>query len=515
MAADLIAFLEKVYPEIDPRADLQLADYVLYLNEVLQRVTTGQETRVIVNLPPRHLKSVMISVVWPAWLLGRDPSIRIAVVSHNLPLARDLGLKCQRLMESDIYRQIFPRTVLSDDRQQAIDFETTQSGGRYAASFATGITGRGFNVIIVDDPIAANTVRSAVERDNVNETFDSMIMSRLDDPQHGAIVVVGQRLHENDLSGYLLSKGGWRHVSLPLVAEERTTFPIGSKLWVRNPGDVLLPQMWPKAVVDDLRASRGEAIFSAQYQQNPSAAAGELIKPEQLRSFEELPDGNLRRTLSFDTATKVGPDTSYTVCLVIYTDGRRHYIYDVLRARLDPVQARDAALRLIQQYKPTRILVEDASSGPGLAKMLEEHRHRCDLCPTRGLSKELRLEPRLHMFHEGRVLIRKNQPWTIELVNELVRFPLAKFDDQVDALSQYLNWVADELPPNPPCLATSDPDEAEARAVFRQPKPGRKGEHPMRPLSGVGPRISIGVAFRGLPPGGFKGPRGGGGFRRR
>ena len=515
MSADLIAFLEKVYPEIDPRADLQLADYVLYLNEVLQRVTTGQETRVIINLPPRHLKSVLTSVVWPAWLLGRDPSTRIAVVSHSQPLARDLGLKALRLMESELYREIFPRTVLRDDRQQAIDFETTQNGGRYAASFATGVTGRGFNTIIVDDPISAHAVRSIAERDNVNETFDGMILSRLDDPQHGAIVVVGQRLHEDDLSGYLVNKGGWTHVSLPLVAEEQTTLPIGSRLWVRNPGDVLLPQMWPKPVVDEKRAALGEANFAAQYQQNPSAAVGELIKLEQIRYFDKLPEGNLRRTLSFDTATKVGPDTSYTVGLVIFTDGRRHYVLDVMRARLDPVQARDAALRLIQQYKPNCILVEDASSGPGLAKMLEEHRHHCDLRPTRGLSKELRLEPRLHMFAEGRVLVRENQVWTIEFVNELSRFPFAKFDDQVDALSQYLNWVADELPPNSPYLAISDPDEAEARAVFRQPKPGRKGEHPMRPLSGRAPTLSIGGAYRGPRAGAFKGSRGVGAPRMR
>ena len=121
LAADLLAFLEKAFPEIDPRADLQLADYVLYLDDVLQRVTAGQETRVIINLPPRHLKSVLISVVWPAWLLGRDPSTRIAVVSHSQPLARDLGLRTLRLMESEIYQQIFPRTVLSGDRQKAHD----------------------------------------------------------------------------------------------------------------------------------------------------------------------------------------------------------------------------------------------------------------------------------------------------------------------------------------------------------------------------------------------------------
>jgi predicted phage terminase large subunit-like protein len=485
LASDLVAFLEKVFPEIDPRGDLQLANYVLHLNDVLQRVSTAQDKRVIINLPPRHLKSILISVVWPAWLLGRNPAMRIAVVSHSQPLARDLGLKALRLVESEVYRQIFPQTVLRDDRHQAHDFETSEGGGRYAASFATGITGRGFDLIIVDDPISAHDARSEVERDRVNDVFDSMILSRLDDPRRGAVVIVGQRLHENDLSGYLLTKGGWKHVSLPLIAEEAVSLQIGSKIWTRNVGDVLLPELWPAAVVEEKRKSVGEAIFSAQYQQDPAAAVGELIRPEQLRLVDDLPPGNLRRTLSFDTAVKTGPTSSFTVCLVIATDCRRHYIEDVLRARLDPVQARDAALGLIETYKPSKILIEDASSGPGLAKMLAERHYHAELCPTGGLSKEQRLEPHLHMFTEGRILVKSHQSWSTVFINELARFPFGAFDDQVDALTQYLAWAASSLRATPPIIASVDGAETRMmRALMGRTRPLQKGEHSMRPRRG-------------------------------
>jgi predicted phage terminase large subunit-like protein len=481
----LRTFLERAFREIDPRGGLHVADYVLYLIEALQRVIDGNDTRVIINLPPRHLKSILISIVWPAWLLGHNPKLRIAVVSHSQALARDLGLKALRLVESDFYRDVFPETRLRDDRRQAMDFETSQSGGRYAASFETGITGRGFNLIIVDDPISAHAVRSSAERDRVNETFDAMVASRLDDPLRGAIVVVGQRLHENDLSGYLLSKGGWKHICLPLVTEESTTLQVRGRLWVRNPGDVLLPALWPPDVVALTRSGAGEALFSAQYQQNPSAAIGELIKPDHLRKFDELPTAANRCTLSWDTAVKTGPNASYTVCLVFATDGNRHYVVDVLRARLDPVQARDVALRVIGHYRPSTVLVEDASSGPGLAKMLEEHHHRCDLWPTAGLSKEERLEPHLHMFSEGRVLIKNNQPWTTELANEWLRFPFGKHDDQVDAMTQYLNWAAQKLPATRPIMVMANPwEEKLARVLSRQGRPSRKGEHPLRPLRG-------------------------------
>jgi predicted phage terminase large subunit-like protein len=485
LATDLLAFLERAFREIDPRGALHVADYVLYLSDVLQHVADGKDSRVILSLPPRHLKSILASIVWPAWLLGQDPKLRIAVISHSQAFARDLSLKALRLMESDFYRDVFPQTRLRDDRRQAIDFETSQSGGRYAASFETGITGRGFDLIIVDDPISAHAVRSSAERDRVNETFDTMVASRLDDPLRGAIVVVGQRLHENDLSGYLLAKGGWKHVCLPLIAEETTTLQIGSRLWVRNKGDVLLPALWPPHIIRQRRAEVGEAIFSAQYQQNPSAAIGELIKPEHVRKFDELPPSANRCILSWDTAVKTGPNASFTVCLVLATDGKRHYVVDVLRARLDPVQARDAALRLIVQYSPRTILIEDASSGPGLAKMLEEHHHRCELWPTAGMSKEERLEPHLHMFSAGRVLIKNNEPWTTDLANEWLRFPFGRHDDQVDAMTQYLNWVAEKLPATKSILTgVGGWEDNLARTLNHQTRPIRKGEHPLRPRRG-------------------------------
>ena len=183
------------------------------------------------------------------------------------------------------------RQKMSKTRNSAIDFETTAGGGRYAASFETGITGRGFDLIVIDDPLSAQDARSDAERERVNETYHEMIASRLDDPARGAIIVVHQRLHEDDLSGHLLAKGGWRHHKLPLVAEEETTYQIGSRLWVRSPGDVLLPELFTEEAIRRLRAEQGETIYSTQYQQNPSATEGDLIKRDHIRMFQELPPG--------------------------------------------------------------------------------------------------------------------------------------------------------------------------------------------------------------------------------
>ena len=357
------------------------------------RVADGDERRLILNLPPRHLKSILASIVFPAFLLGRDPRLRIAVISHSQSLARSLALPCHRILSSNWYQEVFPQTSLRADRNSAIDFETTAGGGRYAASFETGITGRGFDVIIVDDPLSAHDARSPVERERVKETYHGMIASRLDNPARGAIIVVHQRLHEDDLSGDLLAKGGWRHHKLPLVAEEETTYQIGARPWVRSPGDVLLPELFTEEAIRRLRAERGEAIYSTQYQQNPSATEGDLIKRDHIRMFQELPPGARQITLSLDTATKTSEASSFSVCLVIASDDKRHYVVDVFRARVDPVQLRDAVLRLIAQYKPHKILIEDASSGVSLHAMLKETNHPAELRPTRGQGKEERLDP--------------------------------------------------------------------------------------------------------------------------
>ena len=228
LATDLVAFLERAFREIDPRNTLLLHPYVEFLCAELMQVASGDERRLILNLPPRHLKSNLASVAFPAFLLGRDPHRRIAVVSHSQSIARDLALRCHRTVSSHWYQEVFPQTSLRADRNSAIDFETTAGGGRYAASFDTGITGRGFDVIIVDDPLSAHDARSAAERERVKETYHGMIASRLDDPARGAIIVVHQRLHEDDLTGDLLAKGGWRHHKLPLVAEEEAKYPIGA-----------------------------------------------------------------------------------------------------------------------------------------------------------------------------------------------------------------------------------------------------------------------------------------------
>lgn len=433
----------------------------------------------MINLPPRHLKSSLASIVLPAWLLGRDPTMRIGVISHSQSLARDLAQKTLRLMEAEWYRNVFPGTRLAPDRTAIMDYATTAGGGRYAASFDTGITGRGFHLIVLDDPQSAHDAHSEAERDRVKEAFDGMIASRLDPPTEGAFIVVQQRLHEEDLSGYLLARSRWWHINLPLVAEETTTHRVGTWQWIRKTGDVLLPEVYTQEAILSLRRQHGEAYFQTQYQQNPTAAHGEIIRPELVGSFDVLPPTARQITFSIDTAVKLSDDASFSVVLVIASDGWRHYVVNVLRRRLDTVQMRNAVIEMIRQYGPAKILIEDASSGPGLSHMLQEHGYQSEIWPTRGRSKIERLEAHLHMFTEGRVLVQANQTWTVPLVNEWAAFPNARHDDQVDTITQYLDWWASRRTVRPVILGAGGAAVRAAATLF--PTAPRGTGHPMRP----------------------------------
>lgn len=483
---DLYSFVARAFAILEPGHRFMPAGYLELLCAALTEVETRAMTRLVVNIPPRHLKSIVTSVVFPAWALMRNPQTKIAIICHSDMLANDLASKCKRLIESPAYQEIAPHVRIRQDRDRRTDFETTAAGGVYAASIGSGVTGRGFDHILLDDPIAAHDASSSAERERVLDAFDGMITSRLDDPARGTITVVQQRLHERDLSGALLGRNGWRSLCLPLVAEEESEIAFGDVTLHRSIGDILCPERFLPADVERIRAEKGEAIFATQWQQTPTATRGEIIKPEYLKPIEICPPSATRFVVTVDTAIKQTAEADYTVFLVIKTDGVRHYVVDVVRERLNPVQICGAAERLLQRIAPDKLLIEDSASGPGLHAMLAEKGFRSELRSVGGRNKQERLEKHLHTFVDGRIYVLANQTWTVDFCNELVRFPVGRYDDQVDALTLYLDYMSSHSPIRP-VIASVNASDARIAQALRQPQL-RKGEHPMRPRSGIVPR---------------------------
>ena len=451
--ADFLAFGERALHEVEPRNKLVLEDYILLTAQMLESVGNRKTRRLIINMPPRHLKSLLVSVFLPAWLLGREPHLKLIIVSHQTDLSQHFSRLIRQIISASWYREAFPGTQLSDNRNTVADFETTRGGGVRASSIKAGITGRGADIIIVDDPLDAKDAVSEVERSNVNEFFYTALNSRLDDPKTGVIIVVAQRLHENDLPGQLLKAGGWEHLCLPFIAPEDVDYHIGSRIWHRRKDDVLSPVRFGPDEIAACRREQRPHIFATQWQQNPTAAFGSLVEETDFPIYPERPRGYSRCIMSWDPALKATPQSSHSACVIVLEASERLFVVEVWRGQLDFVPLCSVAKHLIKTWGPTHILVEGTALGPALASELR--RIGCNVIEVghRGKSKVERLENNLDRL-KARHVILCGGPWVPIFLDEMVRFPYGG-DDQVDALTQLLTWVRENPAPTLKQLVTN------------------------------------------------------------
>lgn len=440
MRTDFYSFALRCFAYLHPDVRFLPNWHIEAIVRALHLVQAGAIRRLIINLPPRSLKSLLASVALPAFVLGHNPSKRIITASYSSDLATHFSNQTRTVMKQRWYLETFRRTRISHTKDTETEFQTTQHGYRLATSVGGSLTGRGANLIIVDDPLKAQDALSDSIREQVNAWFANTLMSRLDDKRADAIVVVMQRLHVDDLAGSLLrSSDDWVVLNLPAIAERRQAIEIDEgRTHIRNAGDVLHPEREPLSVLDEIRRAIGSDNFAAQYQQNPTPPGGNLIKREWLKRYDNLPAR--QRTLvlqSYDTASKLGGENSWTVCTTWYVYGNDYYLVDVYRARRDyPTLKKDAAA-LYRRYDPSVVLIEEAGIGDALITELRELRlPTVAVRPT--TTKFDRMSVQSSKFEGGQVFFPKDAPWLGELEAELLAFPNSRFDDQVDSISQAL-----------------------------------------------------------------------------
>jgi len=276
---DLYCFIQAAFPIVSPGVPFAPNWHLEAVAYHLTRVLDGEIKRLIITIPPRSLKSICGSVCFPAFALGRNPTWRIICVSYAESLARKHANDCRAVMRSDMYNRLFPNTRISLAKDTEVEFATTLGGNRLSTSVGGTLTGRGGNLIIIDDSLKPQDAYSELARDSVKQWYANTLLSRLDDKKNDAIVVIMQRLHMDDLVGHLLEQEGWTHLNLPAIAESEQYVPLGpGRFHVRRPGDVLHPAREPRTVLDELKYSMGSIDFAAQYQQQPIAEGGNLIK---------------------------------------------------------------------------------------------------------------------------------------------------------------------------------------------------------------------------------------------
>jgi predicted phage terminase large subunit-like protein len=406
--------------------------------------------RLVVNLPPRTLKSTITSVLFVAWLLGRNPYLKIICASYSDELTRVFSRDTRMLMQSQFYRRLFPGTRLSRDKQSETEFRTTVGGFRLATSVGGTLTGRGGDVCIIDDPIKASDATSDIARNRVIEWFHGTAMSRLDQPAKGLVIIVMQRLHADDLSGHLIEQG-WPSFVVPAIGVDDQRYKLGPGLFfTRKAGTLLQPKRDSMALFEQIKHERGSSVFWAQYQQNPTPAEGNLIRAEWLLRYNKVPDrSNLDRiVIGCDTASKTGARNDFTAIVVAGIERRNIYVLEIARGRWNMRETQSRIEVLGKDWGPDLVLVEDTGTGTALIQLMREEGllEVRDWGPTQR-DKTARLSAQLGRFECGRILLPRDAPWLAEFLQEILGFPNARHDDQVDGLMFVLEWLAQNEDP--------------------------------------------------------------------
>ena len=405
----------------------------------------GGALRLVVNVPPRHLKSLAVSVALPAWLLGADPTLGVVNVTYGRELSDKFARDCRALMTAPWYGALFPAR-LAAARPPYRELATTSGGFRMATSVGGVLTGRGADVILIDDPLKPADAISQRRRAAANEWFDSTLFSRLNHKAKGAIVIVMQRLHEDDLVGHVTNQGGWEVMSFPAIAEADESFeirtPAGSTAFRRAAGEALNPERESLETLKTIRSTIGEYNFAAQYQQTPAPACGGMIKTAWFRRYRggDLPPFD-RIVQSWDTANKPSELADYSVCTTWGVKGERFYLLNVLRKKLSYPELKRAVVEQEGLFRPQVILIEDRASGTQLIQdLLVEGLSRVTRYQPEG-DKIMRLHAQTAVIENGFVFLPEEALWLADYLGELALFPAGRHDDQVDSTAQVLAWA--------------------------------------------------------------------------
>lgn len=441
LRTDFPSFIAKTFATVSPGAAFLPNWHIDLIAEYLEAIRRGEITRLIINMPPRALKSVCVSVAWPAWLLGRDPAARVLAASYAGALAIKHSLDCRQVMGSRWYRQAFPCTVLSADQNEKRKFMTTANGFRLATSVGGTLTGEGGNYLIIDDPINPQAAESRMERETVARWFDHTFASRLDDKRRGAMVLVMQRLHAADLTGHLLAKGGWEHVSLPALAPEEAVYDFGRVQKRRARGEALHAVREDEALIARAKRELGSRAFSAQYQQEPLPEEGCMVRPWWFARHDTTPSGPERIVQSWDTAIKDGLEHDASCCLTFYEKDGISYLAEACVLRAQYPGLLKAVRAQAEKYRPHAVLIEDKASGQQLLQDLRAGSSLPLVARRPRADKVTRLAAASAMIEAGRVSLPREAGWLAAFQQEILAFPAARHDDQVDALTQYLEWL--------------------------------------------------------------------------
>ena len=428
LRSNFAIFVAKAFSTASPDTPYLHNWYIDLISEKLTQVMQGKITRLIINMPPRNLKSICVTVAWPAWLLGQNPATKIMAASYSQALSNKHSQDCRLVMSSKWYQDLFPWTNIKKGENQKSKFVTTKRGFRFSTSTGGTATGEGGDILIIDDPQNPNKINSKKYRDATIQWFEQTFVSRLNNKKTGAIVIVMQRLHAEDLCGYLLKHKPqqWDLLKIPAIYDEDT-------------GHVLHPEREDLNSLNKLKLELGEYNFSAQYQQEPVSSKGSMIKKSWLRYFLNSEKLEFTQIIqSWDTAIKAKDEHDYSVGITIATHPNGYYLLDLCRVKVEFPELLNHVQNFANKWRPQAILVEDKASGQSLIQSLNLKTAIIAIKPK--FDKITRFASHTPLFEAGKIFLNSEANWRINLEQELLSFPKSAHDDQIDALSQALNY---------------------------------------------------------------------------
>jgi len=438
LASNLTSFTEFAFGVVRPGIPFKPNWHFEAVTYKLSQVATGEVRRLIITLPPRHLKSLCTSVALPAWFLGRNPSERVVVVSYSDFLTRTHANDFRQVVNHPIYQATFPTMRLSRDTDREI--VTTERGKRIATSIDGTLTGLGGNLIIIDDPLKLGDAMSESVRARVIEWYRSTLLSRADDKKNARIVLVMQRVHQDDLAGYLQEQGGFELLNLPAIAQRSEYYDLDEeRLYLRQKGELLHPDHEPAHVLAELKREMGPIAFSAQYQQSPVPPGGTIIKRKWLTPYDTIDvQRDDRIILSWDIALSEAETGDYSACVVLLKRNEVFYVLEVVRGKFPFEILKRKVMEVKHRYGSSTLLIEDSPISRGLIQSLREKSINVTTYKP-DTDKRARVIAQTDLFAGGSVRLPRRAAWLEEFTAELLAFP-GRHDDQVDALTQGLAW---------------------------------------------------------------------------
>ena len=447
MRRSLREFIKSSWGTIEPARDFYDNWHIDAISEHLEAVAHGDIKRLIINVPPRHMKSISVAVALPAWVWTIMPQKRFLFASYALSLSVRDSVKCRRLIDSQWYKTHFGQTFeLTSDQNQKQRFENDKTGYRIATSVDGALTGEGGDIIVIDDPHNVREAESSAVRESVLDWWDQAMQTRLNDPKTGAFVIIMQRVHENDLTGHILKDeyNDWDHLCLPARYEIGHPSPTRSSLGFTDPrtkeGDLLWPERVDEKTLSNLERSLGTYASAGQLQQRPMPKGGGILKAEWWVPWDkpDLPD--IEYVLqSWDTAFSTNEKTSYsarTTWGVFRMNGQINAIVlDMWYDRVTYPELRNIAQESYEDYEPDAVLIEKKASGQSLLQDL-----RMAGIPVIPYSPDRDKEARAHaasaLLEDGRIYFPSDKKWSKDLIDICAAFPAGDNDDIVDTCTQ-------------------------------------------------------------------------------